>query len=340
MAYSTHFILPSLIMGVWLTPVSAQSIDVVEVRRSTGISSSPFGTVGGMVEAAPGVIIISDNVNKALYRWDTANTVALFAREGRGPGEVLQPVSLARRPSGGFAVYDVAHGGVVFFDRELDFEQTIRMRGGIVSNPKGLAVLADGSFIVSGGRLRDPRGLHRYAASGDWLESFGDPSPAVVSDNAKVQSAGGAVRALRHGFLFSLGAPLRILRFPSDGFGAPALVVEDEQLLPALTEDNLHGPARLDLPEPRRGRPFLWWHDRSTGVFELPDGRLLNVVTRYHRGDSVWDLYSADGLRLARKVVPRAYYAWDISSTGQLLASHRDSDTDEHIAVVLTLNIQ
>lgn len=341
MVYSTRLILSSLAMGAWLAPASAQSIDVTEVRRTAGISSDQFGTIGGMVEAAPGVIIISDNVNKALYRWEPPlNRVTKFAREGRGPGEVLQPISLARRPGGGFVVYDVAHAGVVFFDRDLAFEQAARLRGGIVSNPKSLAVLSDGSFIVSGGRLRDPRGLHRYAASGDWLESFGDPPAEIVSDHAKIQSAGGAVRALRHGFLYSLGAPLRILRFPADGLGTPALVAEDGQLLPSLTEDNLHGPARLDLPEPMRGRPFLWWHDRSTGVFELPDGRILNVVTRFHQGDSVWDLYAADGKRLARKIVPHAYYAWDISSSGQLLASHRDPDTDEHSAVVLTLNIR
>lgn len=340
MADSMRFILTLVLMAASPVPSLAQAIDLVETQRTTGVPSSPFGIIGSMVEVTPGVIVIADNVSQALYRWDVSpSRVTRLARKGRGPGEVLQPISLARRPGGGFAVYDLAHVGVLFFDRNLAFEKLVRMRGGMVSNPKSLAILGDGSFIVSGGRLRDPRAMHRYAASGDWLESFGDPPPAVVSNEAKIHSAGGAVRALRQGFLYSFGAPLRVLRFPSDQFDDPTLVVEDLEILPELTEDSLYGPVP-DLPPPMDTRPFLWWHDRSTGVFELPDGRILNVVTRYYRGDSVWDLYSADGVRLSRTIEPHAYYAWDITVDGQVLASRRDPDTDEHTAVILSLDVR
>jgi hypothetical protein len=116
-------------------------------------------------------------------------------------------------------------------------------------------------------------------------------------------------------------------------------IAEDQQFLPELTEENLHGPARTQ--EPAKGlRPFLWWHDRSTGVFMLPDGRLLNVITRYHRGDSVWELYAVDGRRLVRTVVPIAWYAWDLTAAGDILASYRDPSTDEPNAAVLRIEVR
>src|SRR5690606_2360710 len=128
-----------------------------------------------------------------------------------------------------------------------------------------------------------------------------------------------------------------IMHFPDGRLQSPEVLVRDTELIPELSDENLQGP-----PEPRAGgaRPFLWWHDRSTGVFTLPDVRLLNVVTRYYKGDSDWDIYASDGTRLSRTVVPRPYIVWDITRDGDLLASYRTSDTDEHIATVLRLNVR
>lgn len=310
------------------------SIDVVEVATTRGDSSAPFGTVVSMLEVERGSIIISDDKQTALHRWDVkSGRVTRFARAGQGPGEVQVPVSLARRPGGGFALYDLGNG-VLFFDRALQFERRVVLQGGFVSNPKNLAVLTDSSVIVSGGRLRDPRHLHHYSSTGDWLESFGDPPAGLTSTYARVQASGGALRALPSGFLFSAGTPLRIARFPGNTFASPAILTEDTRLLPELTQAAVTGPST---PQSRGNPIFLWWHDRSTGVFSLSDGRILNVVTRFYRGDSVWDLYSREGKHLARRTVPRAYYAWDLSADRNVLASYRDPDTDEYVAVVLRL---
>lgn len=340
MHVSVRPLLCTLMLATSAHVLRAQTIELLELQRSTGVATSPFGTIGGMLEASAGVVLISDDVNKAVWRWDlAARRVSRFARDGRGPGEVLTPISLTRRPRGGFVLYDPGHASVLFFDQALAFERAARLDGGIVSNPKSIAVLSDGSFVVSGGRLRDPRHLHRYAATGEWLESYGDPSAAIISDNARIQSAGGALRALPEGFLFSYGAPLRLVRFATDTLASPARIAEDLQLLPELREESLYGPPGT--VGPARGmRPYLWWHDRTTGVFVLPQGRLLNVVTRYHRGDSVWDLYDAGGQRLARTIVPRAWYAWDLTADGSILASYRDPTTDEPIAAVLKMQVR
>lgn len=312
---------------------------MVELYATGGNPAEPFGTIGGMVEATAGTIVISDDVNKALYRWEPGSgRIARLARDGRGPGEMQAPVSLARRPDGGFVVYDVGHNALLLFRTDLTHERTARVQGGMVSNPKSIAILGDGSFVISGGRLRDPRHLHHYSPTGQWIESSGEPAAGITSSMARIQSAGGALRALPQGFLFSYGAPLRISRFPSNILARSSVLVEDGQILPEFTEASLNGS-----PEPRSGGSpvFLWWHDRTTGVFVLPDGRILNVITRYHSGDSVWDLYSSDGRRrLARTIVPRAYYAWDITTDGRIVASRRDPDTDEHFATVLELRIR
>lgn len=268
--------------------------------------------------------------------WDVrTGSVALLAREGRGPGEVLTPTSMTRRPGGGFAVYDISNGILLFGDN-LSFDRRVILKGGLVSNPKGLAVLPDGSFVLAGGRLRDPRHLHRYDSLGTWVESYGDPPAGLESTYARIQTAGGALRSLPQGLLVSFGTPLRIVQFGSDGFGSARAISEDVSLLPELTEAAVHGPPEAEL---QGARPFLWWHDRSTGVFALPDNRILNVVTRFYKGDSVWDVYTADGRRVARSVVPRAYFPADMTADGHIVASYRDPDTDERIATLLRLTI-
>jgi len=323
-----------LALGLGSATGQPQSITVIEVAKTKGDSSAPFGTVVGMVEIGPGTVILADDKHKALHRWDVGpGRVSRFARSGQGPGEVEVPVSLARRPHGGFALYDLSRG-VLLFDRTLQFERRFALQGGFVSNPKNITVLGDGSVVVAGGRLRDPRHLHHYSATGDWLESFGDPPAGLTSTYSRVQTSGGALRALPTGFLFSVGTPLRIVQFPGNTFASPSNLAEDTRLLPPLTEATVTGP-----PEPQsKGNPtFRWWHDRSTGVFSLTDGRIVNVVTRFYRGDSIWDLYNRNGKHLARGTIPRAYYAWDLAADGNILASYRDPDTDEAIAVVLRL---
>ena len=317
--------------------VQLQTVTVVEVVSTKGDSSAPFGSVTSMLGVGPGSVLVSDDKQRMIHRWNTTNgRVAPFARTGQGPGEVQTPVLLAARPGGGVAVYDVSNG-LLLFDRGLRFDRRVVLRGGIVSNPKSMAVLSDSSVLISGGRISDPRHIHHYSPRGDLLASFGEPSAKLTSQYARIQTAGGAVRALPTGFLYSAGTPLRILRFPRNDFASPSLLMEDPRLLPEITEATVRGPAT---PQSRGNPTFLWWHDRSTGVFALPDGRILNVVTRFYRGDSVWDLYTPEGKHLARGILPRAYHAWDLAADGSVLASYRDRDTDEHVAVVLRVMVR
>lgn len=316
--------------------VGQQRLDIEELASTRGDPASPFGVVGDIVAVAGGRAVISDDVLQELRVWAPGTArVRRLARAGDGPGEVKTPTRLARRPQGGFALYDAGHAAVMLFDESLTFERAVRV--GLISNPKGIAVLRDGSFVIAGARLTDPRHLHKFTDDGRRVEAFGDPPAGITSEYARIQAAGGAIRATSNdGILFSYGAPLRISRFGEGSLKDPVVLYEDKAVLADLTEETLYRP---DPEGHGDGRVFQWWHDRSTGVFALPDGNILNVITRFHRGDSVWHLISPRGQLIATRTVPRAYYAHDITSDGRIFASYRTPNTDEHIAVLLELRV-
>ncbi|TVP60406.1 MAG: hypothetical protein EA351_00680 [Gemmatimonadales bacterium] len=317
--------------------VQAQELVIHEVAQTKGSQQAPFGTINDMLEIDDGRILVSDDVVGIVHAWNVERgAVVRFARGGQGPGEVTVPSRMAARPGGGFGIYDIGASALLLFDAQAMPERVVRTEGGIVSNPKSLAILRDGSFLVAGGRLTDPRHLHHYDGTGRYLGSYGDPSPFLQERTPLIQSAGGALRAHPEGgFLLSYGAPLRIKRFPRDSFDAPELIAEDVAVLPELREEEVYVESDRS-PGPT---VFRWWHDRSTGVTTLPDGRILNVITRFYSGDSIWDVYSPDGSLEVRKVVETAFYLYGTTRDGRVLASYRDPDTDEHVAVVLEIEI-
>ena len=311
------------------------TLSVSELAATEGSPSAPFGTINDMLEVAPGVVAIADDVLHRLHSWTIATgVVARLARRGPGPGEVETPMQLARRPSGGFALYDVGQAAIHLYDSDFEHERTAPGIG-TVSYAKDFVVLSDGSFVLAGGRLSDPRHLHRFSSSGDRMEAWGEPAPGLSDPVARIQAAGGALRRMDEGgFLFSFGAPLRVVRFAEGALGDPRPIMEDLNTRPELTENELYRPGS------RPGtRVFQWWFDRTSAILVLEDGNLLNILTRFYQGDSVWDLYSPNGHRVARTVVGRAYYVHDITVDGTIVAHYRDPETDERIAVVLALDL-
>lgn len=314
-----------------------QGIVLREIAATRGSPAEPFGSIFDMLQIEDGRIIVADEVSGVLHAWSPeSGQFSIFARKGRGPGEVTTPTRLAPRPDGGLAVYDVSASAVLYFDRDGRPDGTTRIPG-VVSNPKSLAIDPRGRVWLSGGRLTDPRHVHVYSPDGKHIASYGEPSPFLRSDYPKIQAAGGALRRdSEGGMIFSYGAPLRIVRFPPGATADPVLIVEDLEFLPELREEEVYVPAPEIHPD---ARGFLWWHDRTTAVFVLPGGRILNVVTRFYEGDSVWDIYSPDGRHEHRTVVDKAYFAYHPTRDGRILAAYRDPDTDESVAVILEVRI-
>ena len=332
----------TVLVGIALAVIPSsgegQAISVREVASSRGSPEIPFGTIGDMIAIAGGRVVISDDVNGMLHAWTPkTGAVRTFARSGSGPGEVRTPTRFAPRPGGGFALYDVGASAVLYFDSAGKPDGVTRIRG-LVSNPKSLAIDDSGRIWISGGRLTDPRQVHVFAADGRHIAAYGDPSPYLRSATPKIQAAGGALRNdPAGGMLFSWGAPLRIVRFVDNDPSAVRVVAEDRRVLGELREQDIYTPARDVHPN---AMTFRWWHDRTTAIFVLPDGRLLNVITRYYGGTSDWLVYSSSGTLLNRVTIARAYYPFHRTPDGRILAAYRDPDTDESIAVLLDVVIR
>lgn len=313
---------------------AGQTIRLLEEFATKGPTDAPFSIISSMIAVDSGRVVVSDAESSTLYLWNPRSSdIKILARRGDGPGEVRQPTIMAHLPEGGFAVYDPVRSGIHLFNKDLRFDRLLHIIG-VISNPKDMLFLPDWSFVIAGGKLSDPRHLHYFDSSGRRVAAFGDPSPHLSSFSAKIQAAGGAL-ALRTsgGILFSYSAPLRIVQFRRP-FVDPAILVEDTKILPELHEDSVYEQGSR--PGSRR---FLWWHDQTTALIPLPDGRMINVITRYYRGDSVWDLYDASGKLISRTVVDRAWYPHDLIGADRIVASYRDRATDEHVATIVRLEL-
>jgi len=206
-------------------------------------------------------------------------------------------------------------------------------RIGLVSNPKDLLLLADGSFVVAGGKISDTHHLQRYGPDGEMLEVWGTPEPGVTHPMAKVNLAGGSLRALADGgWLFAQTAPYRVARFAPEAFTSPVTLFEDTELVPNPTDEAL-----VSIEDNRIS--FRWWFDHISGLVRLDGDRTLTVVTRYYSGDSVWTIHDASGDVVGRTVIDRAYKLHDQLDASTFVGSYRDPVTDERIAVVLDVAI-
>lgn len=313
-----------------------QALRVEQVVATKGGATNPFAYLNDLIMTEDGRVLAADIDAGVVHWWDPiGGHHGIFARNGDGPGEVRTPARFARRPEGGFALYDVGASAVFLYGPDAVETERIRIPG-IVSNPKSLLVDDGGGVWISGGRLTDPRHIHVFDSTGTRTWAYGEPSPHLTSTYPRIQLAGGALALEPSGtVLFSYGAPLRIVRFRQGGSDSPEQVTEDTALLPELREEEVYRPFE-EIPG---AHVLSWWHDRSTSLFPLPGGCILNVVTRREAGDSVWDVYREDGVRLDRTVLPIPYQVHDNHAPGRFLASFPDPLTDESVAVVLSVGV-
>jgi hypothetical protein len=311
------------------------SLQVHEVWATTGSRATPFGAIGGMIEGPTGEIFVSDQINVAVFSIQPQGmAVRQVARQGRGPGEVSTPSLMARTPNGGIALWDIGHNVILLLDAE--FRETGRVQPEFgVYNPKGFAVLADTSFVLSGGSFRSGLGIHHFSSDGkhqaSWL-----PAPEVESRSARIHLAGAPVAAAADGMiLFTRPAPHLIAKLDPTT-GAIVALAEDRAIIPAIGDDF----------EQRRtidGREVVapqWFYPQSRGVFELPDGAILNVITRRYDGESTFELYDPSGKLQWRHTVNKPYQPYASTRDGRILASYPDPQTDEAVAVLLELRRQ
>jgi hypothetical protein len=332
----TATLLLTLALLLSLAAADDQSpLQVHEVWVTTGSRATPFGAIGGMIEGPKGEIFVSDQINVAVFAIQPQGMgVRQVAREGRGPGEVSTPGLMAPTPNGGIALRDIGHNVILLLDGE--FRETGRVQPEFgVYNPKGFAVLADTSFVLSGGSFRSGLGIHHFSFAGkhqaSWL-----PAPEVESRSARIHLAGAPVAAAADGMiLFTRPAPHLIAKL-NPVTGAIVALAEDPAIIPAIGDDF----------EQRRmvdGREVIapqWFYPQSRGIFELRDGAILNVITRRYDCESTFELYDANGRLESRHTVSKAYQPFALTRDGRILASYPDPQTEEPIAVLLELRRQ
>jgi hypothetical protein len=324
-------------LGLTVLPAAAQDLTVTLQWATKGEEGGIlFGTISGMAAGADGAVIIADDVNSALLTLDPlTGRVRTAARDGSGPGEVETPTLLAPHGDTAIALYDIGHAAVQIYRRDMTPISRIQI-GRLITNPKGLAVLVDGSFVISGGMFRSEYAVHWFAPDGRLRQSW-THSPESLGPSARLQTAGGPVWPLAGGgFLYSNSAPHRILRFADPASREPQQVAADSILLPAMTDDTW---CAEEIVAGRRACSPRWYYDQSRAIFPLTGGRLLNVITRVYRGDSVWELWDDQGNLLVRKTVTVPYRPWGRVDEDHVLVSFRDVDTDEAVAGMVQIRI-
>jgi hypothetical protein len=323
-----------------LSDCHAQEVTVHELWATKGtVELLEFGTIDGMAEAPDGSIWLSDGQSQIIVRL-TADGVptSVIARSGDGPGEFRAPHRIVRTHDDEMAVFDIRRRSVEWFDGAGTFTRRTALEG-MLSNPKGFGVLPNGDVLLSGGSFTNDRALHRFGADGKSIMSwFPIPRPRVepqsrISQVNARQVAGGPVFVLAEGIiLYSNAAPHHIIRFaPGDTVGVT--ITSDTELLDDIVDE-------FEVERIRDGHTVIsprWSFSQSRGIFVLPDGVVLNIVTFEDEDRSLWELYSAGGNR-RRVDVGRSYWPWNVTRSGDILAHYRDPDTDEYVATRLAIS--
>src|SRR5690606_1236492 len=92
---------------------------------TAGARNDPLSYVGGMAETASGNVIITDQRNSVVYRFDpSTGSTAVVSRAGPGPNETRLPSLAANRPNGGVVVHDVGNGRLLEYDSVGLFRRT------------------------------------------------------------------------------------------------------------------------------------------------------------------------------------------------------------------------
>lgn len=253
--------------------------------------------VDGLAEVPGGAIWVSDPMAVAVFAVDPATgAVSLIARSGQGPGEVETPDRIAVMPNGNMAVFDMAK--VEVYTPEGESVRRIRLPIEIAW-PKGFAMLPSGGFAISGGIISIDAAIHEFDSGGNLVRSWGDQSPAL-GFRERIVGSGGSLFAGKSGLVYSQAAPHRIVRY-----GYRLDDPREGRVLGELPDLLVH-PGDGVIVESGEGvdwqRSFHPYFPQSRAVFELSDGRILNVVVNKDDGYSIWQVFEDSSLAAEGRV--------------------------------------
>ena len=139
-------------------PASLQFRDVGRVVSTIALADTGRSAVLGArsVDFAPdGRVLLTDGRQRKVLLFDPQlRSSVSIGREGEGPGEFRAPRQAVFGPDGSISVLDMALARVVEFDRSGRFRRAVRMP---TADPRAIALLAGGDYLVAGNNLLDGR---------------------------------------------------------------------------------------------------------------------------------------------------------------------------------------
>lgn len=242
-------------------------------------------------------LLVLDFRDAVLRAFDMNGTFLMkVGRQGEGPSEFRLPTALAVGPDGHVFVYDPGLGRLTEFSNDFELIRTWRP-GTPVGPALGIIVLKHdivmASVVLSGpgaGRV-----IHVFdRETGAYRRSFGALPPAPSDRVATLIGAGG-IRLGKDGSIwYAYIAPYIIENYTLDGRLRLRIERPTEWLPPA-------GDAYELTVSGSRARITNQEYARSSGVVELPDGRILHQ-TFLVDGRDVLDWYDATGHLLESRI--------------------------------------
>ncbi len=188
-----------VLVGLCAAEASAQ-VPGIRLTRPDATFPQEFGFVRGVRELPDGRVLVADGPGQAVVLADfTTGAADTIGREGKGPGEYLQPDGLWAMPGDSTLLVDLGNGRLSMIGPDLTFGETTRIAEGdpmtgrlSVRLPRG----TDSSgrlYYEATGRMRPDGSLRDSAAVLRWdpVRETEDTVAMVKLDELVVERTGG-----------------------------------------------------------------------------------------------------------------------------------------------------
>lgn len=311
------------------SPLAQEPHLIVSAEWETaGPTRKPITAITSAAEIGGEIWIVDSPGSRVLAFDATGKYLNVVAEEGDGPAEVRSPYLISRGPGGTAAIFDLGRGSIDLFQPNGEFVRRVYINNTIYY-PKGFLAHSDGTYWITGGIAGNCCSVHVFSENGA-LERSVIPTPSTTNLRARLYISGGPLSRSENGaVLYSNAAEHAIYSIPPNG--EPSLFASSVDVF-APTGD---GFIRTE-----RGRTtFDWYFTQSSGVFGVPGGRVLNVVTSNQENQTVFELYDHDGSYVTRSTLDEVFFPAAITRDGALVGWKKRRSTGETLLTCLRLSV-